>query len=187
MQSASGATGRGHVVAPSRPGADGDGAVRVLAAVMSTDVTRAAGDLSTIDEGSWPQRLGEYDGIVRRQALRYNGTIKKSGDGTFVQFSSAYSALRCVLAIQQDLHDVGLELRAGLHAAEVDVLDEDMTEVLAHVAGRIRCVAQPGRVLTSRVFGDFVVGSGLVFEDVRGYYLDDVLGEWNLLAVHRSP
>jgi class 3 adenylate cyclase len=187
MQSESGSTGRGHLVAASRPADDDERAVRVLAAVVSTDVTRATRDLSTLDDGSWPQQLGEYDDIVRRQALRYNGTVRKSGDGTFVQFSSAYSALRCVLAIQQDLCDVGLELRAGLHAAEVDVLDDAMTEVLAHVAGRIRCVAHPGRVLTSRVFGDFVVGSGLVFEDVHGYYLDDVLGEWNLLAVHRSP
>jgi hypothetical protein len=187
MESESGSMGQGRVVAPPRPANQGDRAARVLAAVMSTDVTRATGDLSTIDEDPRPHRLGAYDDIVRRQALRYNGTIKKSADGAFVQFTSAYSALRCVLAIQQDLRDVGLELRAGLHAAEVDVLDEDMTDVLAHVASRIRCVAQSGRVLTSRVFGDFVVGTGLVFEDVHGYYLDDVLGEWNLLAVHRSP
>jgi class 3 adenylate cyclase len=164
----------------------GGPAERVVAAVMATDVVRSTAHISTIDEHTWPQLLCEYDGIVRRQAARYNGRLTRSSDGASVRFSTAYSAVRCVLAIQQDLRDIGLELRAGLHAGEVDALDEEMTEELAHVASRICCVAGSGRVLASREFGGFVVGAGLVFEDVDECHLDDVLGEWNLLAVNRS-
>jgi hypothetical protein len=156
-------------------------AERIVVAVIAAAVVR-----STIDLRSLPEPVGDCDGIIYRQAVRYGGAMKSSPDGVSVRFSNAYSAVRCALAVEQDLRDVGLELSAGLHAGEADSLDGGMTEALAHVASRIRCVAKSSGVFASRAFGDFVVGAGVRFEDARGYYLDDALGEWVVLAVHSS-
>ena len=95
-----------------------DPAERVLAAVMFTDIARSRVHLPTIDERAWPELVTAYGDIVGRQAIRYNGRIVQSADGSFVRFSGAYSAVRCALAIRQDLRDLGVDLRAGLHAGQ---------------------------------------------------------------------
>jgi len=159
-------------------------AEQVLAAVMFTDVVRARTHFSITDGQPWPKLLCAYNDILRRQAVRYNGRIARSGDGAFVQFAGAYGAFRCVIAVQQDLREIDLDLRAGLHAGEVDSPDGDNAVVLARVANRICCVADSGRVFASRVFGALVAEAGPVFEDAGTYHLGDVPGTWNLLAVN---
>ncbi len=160
-----------------------DPAERVLAAVMFTDIARSRVHLPTIDERAWPELVTAYGDIVGRQAVRYNGRIVQSADGSFVRFSGAYSAVRCALAIRQDLRDLGVDLRAGLHAGQGQLPDADVDGVVAHVANQICCVAGSGRVLTSRVVADLVTGSCVLFEDAGTYQLGDVPGEWQLLAV----
>jgi class 3 adenylate cyclase len=192
MPTASGAAGRGRRVAPLRVATaaqEVDVLVREqveqsgaeLAAVMCTDVARTT-HLS-IEEDTWRALIHEYGVIVSRQAVRYNGTVVGSRDGLFVRFSGAYSAVRCALAIRQDLLDLGLDLRAGLHAGEGNVRNPDLTTAVAHVANRICCVASAGRVLTSRMLADLVAGSGIAFEDAGTHRLDDLPGEWQLLAI----
>jgi class 3 adenylate cyclase len=195
MPTASGAVGRERRAAPLPVAAiddeldvlfsdQSDEAERFLAAVMFTDIARSTGPLPALDEHSWPELVREYSDIVGRQAVRYNGRVERCGDGEFVRFSGAYAALRCALAIRQDLRDLGLDLRAGLHAGECKTHDPDVTRVVAHVANRICCVADSGRVLTSHALADLVTGSALIFEEAGTYRLGDVPGQWQLLAVH---
>jgi class 3 adenylate cyclase len=156
---------------------------RFLAAVLFTGFARSTAAFPPIDERLWPDLLAESSCIVGRQAARYDGSLGVGGAGVFVRFSGAYSAIRCALAIRRDLRGVGVDLRAGLHAGEGSMRDADITEVIAHVASRICGVASSGRVLVSRALADLIVESGLVFEDAGTYRLDDLLGEWDLLAV----
>jgi class 3 adenylate cyclase len=156
---------------------------RFLAAAMFTDFAPSRGGLPPVDERGWPDLVEECRDIVCRQAARYNGKLERSPDGSFVRFTGAYSAVRCALAIRQDLHELGVDLRAGLHAAEGNVRDADTTNVIAHVASLICCVADSDRVLTSRVLADLVSGSNLVFDDAGTYVLAGVPGQWQLLAV----
>ena len=160
-----------------------DSAERFLAAVLFTDFAPSADPFLSIDDRPWPDLVAESRCIVGRQAARYDGTIGACPAGTFVRFSGAYSAIRCALAIRKDLHPIGVELRAGLHAGEGSVHDAGITEAIAHVASRICGVAGSGRVLVSRALAGLVVESGLVFLDAGTYRLDDILGEWHLLAV----
>ncbi|HEX2383535.1 MAG TPA: adenylate/guanylate cyclase domain-containing protein [Acidimicrobiales bacterium] len=200
MSRASGAAGRGRRAAPLRgagvvdvdvvddelevlPREDPEPAECVAAAVMFTDVAPSRARVPSIDERTWPELVDEYRSIVRRQAARYNGTRVQSHEGAFVRFSGPYSAVRCALAIRRDLHDLNLDLRAGLHAGDGKVRDADITDVIAHVASRICCIASSGRVLASQVLAEHVAGLGLVFDDAGTYRLDDFLGDWHLLAV----
>jgi len=158
-------------------------AERFFAAVLFTDLARPGVRGSSIDDGRWLELVDHYRCIVRHQAARYNGHRVQSIDGAFVRFSGAYSAVRCAVAIREDLHDLGLDVRAGLHAGEGSVCDADITDVSAHVASRICCLAGAGRVLASQVLATHVAGADVMFEDAGTYRLDDSLGDWQLLAV----
>lgn len=200
MPRASGTAGRGRRVDPLRVASpplepdfeddlerflreQPDPVERFLAAVMFTDFAPSRHGLPPMDERAWPDLVDECRAIVCRQAARYNGRLDRSSDGAFVRFSGAYSAIRCALAIRHDLHAVGVDLRAGLHAAEGNVREADLTNAIAHVASLICCLAESDRVLTSRVLADLVAGSGLAFDDAGTYVLADVPGRWQLLAV----
>jgi len=160
-----------------------DSGERFLAAVMSTDFAPSTDPFLCFDEHLWPDLVAESRCIVGRQAARYDGMLGAGQEGAFVRFSGAYSAIRCALAIRKELHAVGVDLRAGLHAGEGSVRDADITEVIAHVASRIRGVAGSGRVLVSRALAGLIIESGLLFEEAGTYRLDDIPGEWQLLAV----
>ena len=198
MSRASGTSGRARRVAPLRvaalpggvaPGLDvllgeqPDAAERFLSAVLFTELAPATDPFSTIGARPWLDRVAEASCIVGRQAARYDGTLGSCRVGGFVRFSGAYSAIRCALAIRKDVHEVGVDLRAGLHAGEGGMRETDITEVIAHVASRICGVAGSGRVLVSRQFARLIIESGLEFQDAGTYRLDDMLGEWQLLAV----
>jgi class 3 adenylate cyclase len=198
MPRASGTSGRARRAAPLRVatlpeglgfdidvlvGERPDSAERFLAAVLFTDFEPSTDPFSAIDERPWPDLVAESRCIVGRQAARYDGTLGACRAGGYVRFSGAYSAIRCALAIRKEIHAVGVDLRAGLHAGDRDVHDTDMTEVIAHVASRICGVAGSGRVLVSRPFAGLIAESGLVLQDAGTYRLDDMLGEWRLLAV----
>ena len=63
------------------------------------------------------------------------------------------------------LHELGLETRAGLHTGELELAGEDVRGIAVHVAARISAEATPGEVLVSATVKDLVAGSGLGFED----------------------
>jgi class 3 adenylate cyclase len=198
MPRASGTVGRGRRATPLRVASIGDevdhdlqvllgeqpdAAERYLAAVMFTEFTCSKGHFGPADERAWPVLTDECWSIVWRQAARYNGRLVQSGEGRFVRFSGAYTAVRCALAIKKDVHELGVHIRAGLHAAEGSGRDGDITDVIAHVANCICCVAGSDRVLASRAMADLVVGSGLAFENAGTHRLADLPGKWQLLAI----
>jgi class 3 adenylate cyclase len=156
---------------------------RFLAAVMFTDFAPSREIRPSFDDRGWPEVVDDCQAIVCRQAARYDGKLQRSSDGGFVRFSGAYSAVRCALAIRQELRALGVDLRAGLHAAEGGLSEAEIATAVAHVASRICTVADADRVLASRVLADLVVGSGLVFDDAGTYMLAGVPGQWQLLAV----
>src|SRR5262249_31930003 len=100
-----------------------DSRERFLAAALFTDFAPATDPYPRSDEQAWPQPAAESSSVVGRQAARYEGRLGACDAGGFVRFSGAYSAIRCALAIRRDLHEIGVDLCAGLHAAEGSVHD----------------------------------------------------------------
>jgi class 3 adenylate cyclase len=101
----------------------------------------------------------------------------------FASFDGPARAVRCALAIREGAAAIGLELRAGLHTGECEVVGSDLAGMAVHLAARVQATAEPGEVLTSGTVKDLVVGSGLEFADRGSHVLKGVPGEWPLYAV----
>jgi class 3 adenylate cyclase len=121
---------------------------------------------------------------VRSQLGRFRGReIDTAGDGFFATFDGPARAIRCACAIRDGLGELGLEVRAGLHAGECELLDEKVGGIAVHIGARVAAQAQPGEVLVSSTVRDLVAGSGIAFEERGPVELKGVPGEWRLYAV----
>ena len=126
-------------------------------------------------------RLGE---ITAELTERFGGTVVKStGDGHLTTFDGPTQAIRCADALRDHAETLGIQIRAGIHTGECELLDADIGGIAVHIAARICGHAGAGDILVSRTVRDLVVGSGMGFEDRGTVALRGVPGSWQLLAV----
>jgi class 3 adenylate cyclase len=157
---------------------------RMLATVMFTDIvesTRLAADMG--DRG-WRFLLERHDALFRRALERHRGReIKRTGDGFLATFDGPARAIRCAASLADAMGSLGLEVRAGLHTGELEVMNGDLGGLAVHIAARVMERAGPCEVLVSSTVKDLVVGSELAFQDRGSHELRGVPGEWRLFAV----
>jgi plasmid stabilization system protein ParE len=121
--------------------------------------------------------------LVRRELDRYGGhEVKTVGDGFVATFDGPARAVRCAQAIADGVRQLGLEVRAGVHTGEVELLDGDIGGIAVHIAARVNALAAPGEVLVSRTVKDLVAGSGIGFVDRGSHALKGIPEDWQLLA-----
>src|SRR5438128_5743420 len=127
--------------------------------------------------------LKSHNGAVRRELARFRGCdIKTTGDGFLATFDGPGRAIRCAHAIVDAARHLGIEIRAGLHTGECELLGEDIGGIAAHIAARVAGKAGPGEVLVSRMVKDLVSGSGISFEDRGRHAMKGVPGKFDLYA-----
>ncbi|MEA2674037.1 MAG: hypothetical protein QOI92_1229 [Chloroflexota bacterium] len=156
---------------------------RVLATVLFTDIVGSTAKAAELGDRGWRGLLAEHNLAARRQVERFGGReIKTVGDGLLATFDGPARAVRCAAAIRDDEAELGLQLRAGLHTGEIELLPNDIAGVAVHVAARISALAGAGEILVSSTVRDLVTGSGLGFEDRGTRELRGVPGEWRIFA-----
>jgi class 3 adenylate cyclase len=115
--------------------------------------------------------------------MRFRGReVKTLGDGHLATFDGPARAIRCGHAISEAVHSLGLEMRIGLHAGEVELMEDDVGGIAVHVAAHIGALAAPGEVLVSSTVRDLVAGSGIRFVDRGTERLKGIADEWRLFA-----
>jgi len=156
---------------------------RVLATVMFTDIvdsTRRAGELG---DAGWRDVLERHDDLVREHLRRYQGReVKTMGDGFLATFDGPARAIRCAMAIADQVGRLGIEIRAGLHTGECELRGEDVSGIAVHIGARVAAQANADEVLVSGTVKDLVTGSGLRFVERGVHRLKGVGGEWSLHA-----
>src|SRR5439155_26841599 len=88
----------------------------------------------------------------------------------------------CDRAILESGRPLGIEIRAGLHTGECELMNGDVGGIAVHIGARIGAMAGPGEVLVSSTVKDLVAGSGIAFEDRGLHELRGVPGEWRVVA-----
>jgi class 3 adenylate cyclase len=98
-------------------------------------------------------------------------------------FDGPARAVHCAEAIRDEVTELGVQLRAGLHAGECELRGDDIGGLAVHIGARIAALADPGEILVSRTVRDLVAGSGLRFADRGEHDLKGVPDRWALYAV----
>lgn len=151
---------------------------RRLAAVLMTDIVGSTESARLVGDGAWRGTLDAHDRIVTRIVARHGGTIvKHTGDGTLAVFDLASRAARAALALREELGNVGIVLRQGVHGGEIVMRGDDVAGVAVHVAARIMALADPGEILTSAVVPMLVEGDNLSFDEWSTTTLRGLPGE----------
>lgn len=160
---------------------------RVLATVLFTDIVGSTERASQIGDRKWRDLIDAHDRAVRRQLERFRGReVHTTGDGFLATFDGPGRAIDCACAIRDTVGALGLEVRAGLHTGEIEVLGEDVAGIAVHIGARVAALAGAGEVLVSSTVKDLVVGSGFEFEDRGQHALKGVPGTWQLYRVEGS-
>ena len=157
---------------------------RVLATVLFTDIVDSTAMAAAMGDRQWRNVLDSHDQLVRRQLSRFGGReVKTTGDGFLALFDAPSQAVRCAAAVVAGVRPLGLAVRAGVHAGEVELRGEDVGGVGVHLGQRVAALAGPDEVLVSSTVKDLVVGSDIAFDDRGVHSLKGIPGEWRLFAV----
>lgn len=156
---------------------------RVLATVLFTDIVGSTDRVAAMGDQRWKELVAGHDNEIRKELANYRGKeIKQTGDGFLATFDGPGRAIHCAHAIRQTVHALGLEIRAGLHTGEIEIMEKDLAGIAVHIAARILALADPGEILTSSTLKDLVVGSQIEFTDRGLYELKGVPGKWRLYS-----
>lgn len=157
---------------------------RALATVLFTDIVGSTETAARLGDRRWRDLLEHHDAIVRQALAVHRGhEVKTTGDGFLATFDGPARAIRCALAIRDELGASGIEIRSGIHSGEVEMIGADVGGMAVNIGARVGALADGGDVLVSSTVRELVVGSGIEFEPRGAHELKGAPGEWRLFAV----
>jgi class 3 adenylate cyclase/pimeloyl-ACP methyl ester carboxylesterase len=161
---------------------------RMLATVLFTDVVGSTQKATELGDAHWKELLEKHNATARALLARYRGTeVKATGDGFLATFDGPARAVKCAQGICEAVKPLGLEVRAGCHTGEIELVGADVGGIAVHIGARVGALAGPSEVLVSSTVKDLVAGSGLVFEDRGEHELKGVPETWHVYAVEAPP
>src|SRR5919106_1027281 len=160
---------------------------RVLTTVLFTDIVESTSRAAELGDKRWRELLEAHHAVVRAQLARYAGKeIRSTGDGFFATFAGPARAIACANKTIDAVDELGLDIRAGIHTGEVEVMNNRVEGIAVHIGARIAAEAKPCEVLVSSIVRDLAAGSGIDFEDRGSHELRGVPGDWKLYAARLS-
>lgn len=157
---------------------------RVLATILFTDIVDSTQHALELGDRKWRALLEQHHALVRKNLQRFRGKeIDTAGDGFFATFDGPARAIRCALAISADVKNLGVEVRAGLHTGECEIIGDKVGGIAVHIGARVMSQAKANQVLVSSTVKDLVAGSDIQFSDLGLHTLKGVPGEWRLYQV----
>ena len=157
---------------------------RVLATILFMDIVGSTERAAQLGDRRWHELLERYYRGVRRELVRFRGReLDTAGDGLFAAFDEPARGIRCASAVREAVRPLTLDVRAGLHTGECEVVGQKLAGIAVHIGARVAASAAPGEVLVSNTVKDLVAGSGSGFENRGTHVLKGVPGEWPLFVV----
>jgi class 3 adenylate cyclase len=158
---------------------------RVLATVMFTDIVGSTERAAALGDLRWRELLNGYYAAVRKELSAFRGReVNTAGDGLLAIFDGPARAIRCAHSVRERVRPLGLQIRAGLHTGEIELIGDDVGGIAVHIGARVAAMAGPDEVLASSTVRDLVAGSGIAFTDHGTHVLKGVPGDWRLFVAH---
>jgi pimeloyl-ACP methyl ester carboxylesterase len=156
---------------------------RVLATVQFTDIVQSTERAAALGDRKWREALERFQSMVREALREHRGReIDTAGDGFLAAFDGPARAIRCAAAVRAGARSQGLEIRAGVHTGECELIGGKLGGIAVHIGARVAGQAAPGEIVVSQTVKDLVAGSGLAFAERGTHALKGVPGEWRLYA-----
>jgi len=157
---------------------------RMLSTLVFTDMVASTEQAARLGDHRWRDLLDSHDRTLRRQLQRFHGQeVNTMGDGFLATFDGPSRAIRCATAMRDMVQALGIQVRVGVHAGEIEVRGADIAGIAVHIGARVVAAAAPNEVLVSGAVPPLVVGSGIEFDDRGEYELKGVPGSWRLFSV----
>jgi len=157
----------------------------MLSTVVLTDIVGSTDKACEVGDAAWKEWLGKHDAVVRAYLNRYRDQeVKTTGDGLLATFDGLARAVKCAQGICAAVKPLGLEMRAGCHAGEIELLGADVGGIAVHIGARVAALAGPSEVLVSSTVKDLVAGSGLVVSDRGEHELKGLPGSRHVYSAH---
>ena len=139
---------------------------RILATVLFTDIVASTERQAALGDRGWKELVERHHTLVREQLARFRGLEQDTaGDGFYARFDGPARAIRCAQEIVEAVRPLGIEIRAGLHAGECEIVDGKCGGLSVSIGARVMALAGPSEVLVSQTVKDL---DGRVGPDVRG-------------------
>jgi pimeloyl-ACP methyl ester carboxylesterase len=156
---------------------------RVLLTILFTDLVGSTERVAALGDLRWRELLEEHNETIRGTLARYGGReVDRAGDGFLATFDGPARAVRSALAIVSELASRQLDVRAGVHTGEVELVDEGIGGIAVHIGARVAALGTAGEVLVTRTVKDLTAGSGIEFQGRGMHALRGVPGDWELFA-----
>ncbi len=157
---------------------------RMLATVLFTDIVGSTERVAEVGDRPWRNLVQQHHATVRALLVRHKGQeVDTAGDGFFATFDGPVRALRCATAIVKSVRSLGLQVRAGLHIGECEIIDDKVGGLAVNIGARICALAEPTEILASQTIRDLVAGSGIQFHDKGSHQLKGVPEAMRLFAL----
>ncbi len=163
------------------PDREGDATFAVL---LFTDLVGSTDRAAREGDRRWAEILEQHDDVTARVVASSGGAVvNRAGDGLLAVFDAPARAIRAARAITAELHQLGLHVRAGVHAGEISRRGDDVSGLAVHLAARVQSIAGADEVLVTRTVRDLLLGSELLFDERGAHELRGIPGSWELFAV----
>ena len=161
---------------------------RVLATLLFAGVVERDPGAARTGTRGWRDLVARFRAHVSKEIRWFRGReIDVEGAGPLAAFDGPARAIRCACAVKEYAARLNIEVRAGLHTGECDLLEGGGVGGLAVEIGRaVRERAGPGEVLVSHTVKDLVAGSGITFEECGAHAFPGLPGDWRLFRVERG-
>ncbi len=162
-----------------------DVAERVLATVLFTDIVGSTERAAAIGDTAWRSLIRQLRDLSQAAVERFRGrTIDWAGDGMLAMFDGPARAVHAARAISNGATSLGIEVRAGCHTGEVELMSDGIGGLAVHIGARIAASAGPSQIWVSSTVRDLTTGSGLTFTDEGMHPLKGVPDDWHLFLVN---
>src|SRR5262249_28245753 len=140
---------------------------RVLTTILFVDIVRSTEHAAEMGDRRGRDLLDRYYAVIRRELERFRGReIDTAGDGLLATFDGPARAIRCASAAVEAVGRLGIEIRAGLHTGECEMIGDNISGIAVHTAARVAGQAAANEVVVSSTVKDLVAGSAIKFRDV---------------------
>jgi len=155
---------------------------RKFATVLFSDIVDSTSRSAELGDQAWRRMLDSHDRIAWNVVADHRGKlVKNTGDGLLLTFDAPSDAVAAAAALRQELASVGLRIRAGLHAGEIEVREDgDVTGLAVNLAARVQQTSREGATYVSSTLRDLLLGGSWSFEDRGEHALKGLDGAWRL-------